>query len=447
MTALELGAGIGGGTIDPVDLAEHFLSRIETLDREHSVYLRATPERARAEAVAARGRARRKLRVSPLDGVPISWKDLFDSAGTATTAGSPLLVDRVPRRDAVALERATRAGLVCLGKTTMTELAYSGLGVNPSMGTPRNAHDPNTPRAPGGSSSGAAASVAFGLAAAGIGSDTGGSVRVPAGWQGLVGLKTTYGVIPIEGSVPLWPDVDTVGPLARTVGDTNAIFAVLDGGKPADLGGANVKGFPVLVPTNYVWDDIEPAVKDTVDAAIDRLAAVGAKVSRKQLESLDDLAALGAAPAQLMSSEAYAVWRDALEANPDRVYKPILDRFRIGKSQNAADMIAIRHRLKVIAKRYLAETAAFAAVLMPTSPILPPPLEDLWSGGETYLAKNMLSLRNTRIANVLSLCAITLPCGRVRSLPVGLMLVAHPFTERALLRLADAAENELKTMI
>ncbi|MDA0262141.1 MAG: amidase family protein, partial [Proteobacteria bacterium] len=242
MTALALGAAIESGAIDPVALCDHFLDRIETQDGDHTVYIQATGTRARAEAAAASARAKSSLRRSPLDGVPISWKDLYDSAGTATTGGSPLLKDRVPQADAAVLARATRAGLVCLGKTTMTELAYSGLGINPSMGTPINPYDSQTARAPGGSSSGAAVSVARGLAAAGIGSDTGGSVRIPAAWQSLVGLKTTPGAIPLAGVLPLWPGVDTVGPLTRDIADAAALFAVLSARPSADLAGANLQG-------------------------------------------------------------------------------------------------------------------------------------------------------------------------------------------------------------
>ncbi|MEE8202443.1 MAG: amidase, partial [Alphaproteobacteria bacterium] len=227
MSALALGAGIDAGRIDPVALTEHFLERIAAADGEHAIYLRTTPERALTEARAARGRAKAGLRRGPLDGVPISWKDLFDSAGVATTAATPLLADRVPDADAAVLARATRAGLVCLGKTNLTEFAFSGLAINPHYGTPANPFDARTPRVPGGSSSGAAVSVARGLAAAGIGSDTGGSVRIPAAWNGLVGLKTTAGLLPLDGVVPLAPSLDTVGPLTRDVADANAVFAVL----------------------------------------------------------------------------------------------------------------------------------------------------------------------------------------------------------------------------
>ena len=181
MTAADLGRGIAAGAIDPRELAEVYLGAIDGHPQAPAIYARTTPERARTEADAAAGRARAGLRRGPLDGVPVSWKDNFDTAGTATEAGSALLAGRVPERDAAVLATATRAGLVCLGKTHLTELAFSVLGLNPVTATPPNINDPEL--APGGSSSGAAASVAFGLAAAAIGSDTAGSVRVPAGLE------------------------------------------------------------------------------------------------------------------------------------------------------------------------------------------------------------------------------------------------------------------------
>ncbi|MGA1684985.1 MAG: amidase, partial [Gemmobacter sp.] len=238
MTAAALGREIEAGRADPVALAEAFLGAIAAHPEGARVYARTTPERAMAEAGAARARARAGLRRHPLDGVPLSWKDLFDTAGIATEAGSALLAGRVPAADADVLAEATRAGLVCLGKTHMSELAFSGLGLNPVTATPPNVNDPA--RVPGGSSSGAAASVALGLAPAAIGSDTGGSVRIPAAWNDLVGLKTTEGRIGLGGVVPLAESFDTVGPLARSVEDCALILSALEGGRPADLRGATL---------------------------------------------------------------------------------------------------------------------------------------------------------------------------------------------------------------
>src|SRR5690606_31817067 len=192
-SAADLGRGIGAGGIDPRALTEVYLAAIEAHPAADDIYARTTADRARAEAEAAAERARTGLRRGLLDGVPVSWKDLFDTAGVGTESGTRLLAGRVPEHDAANVTAATRAGLVCLGKTHMTELAFSGLGINPRTATPANINDPEL--APGGSSSGAAASVAFGLAAAGIGSDTGGSIRVPAGWNDLVGLQPGHGVL------------------------------------------------------------------------------------------------------------------------------------------------------------------------------------------------------------------------------------------------------------
>ena len=441
MTALALGTAIDDGTIDPVALTEHYLARIERDDTDHTVYIRTTPERALAEATAAAARAASGLRRSPLDGVPISWKDLYDTAGTTTTGGSPLLKDRVPTADAAVLARATRAGLVCLGKTTMTELAYSGLSINPSMGTPVNPFDTETARVPGGSSSGAAASVARGLAAAGIGSDTGGSVRIPAAWHGLVGLKTSVGAIPLDGVLPLWPGVDSVGPLVRDVADAAALFAVLAARPAADLRGASLNGCRLLVADNFFWEDLQEGVEAAATGAVAKLEAAGATIERRRIKALDGLLELGMGVASMMSSDAYAVWGETLESNPDMVYRPVLERFRMGCDQDAVEMVRIKHRLTALASDYLGETAGFDAALAPTTPITPAPLDALVGGGDAYLKTNMMSLRNTRVGNVFNLCGLTMPCGEVDGLPVGLMVMTDPGRENAILRLGAAIET------
>ena len=281
MTAAELGRGIGGGAIDARELTEVYLAAIDSHPEAPGIYARTTPERARAEAAAAAARAEAGLRRGPLDGVPVSWKDLFDTAGTATEAGSALLRGRVPDRDAAVLATATRAGLVCLGKTHMTELAFSVLGINPVTATPPNINDPEL--APGGSSSGAAASVAFGLAAAGIGSDTAGSIRIPAAWNDLVGLKPTYGTLPLDGVVPLRPSLDTVGPICRSVEDAALVFAALAGEPAPDLGGANLAGARLFLLEDPELLPARDAPRAAFDAAIGRLADAGAQLDRGTL--------------------------------------------------------------------------------------------------------------------------------------------------------------------
>jgi aspartyl-tRNA(Asn)/glutamyl-tRNA(Gln) amidotransferase subunit A len=268
LTAAAIGRAIGEGRADPVEVAGFFLEAIAAHPHATRIYARLTPERARAEAGAARERARAGTRRGPLDGVPLSWKDLFDSAGTATEAGTPFLKGRVPERDAGVLERATQGGTVCLGKTQMTEFAFSGLGLNPRTATPPNRHDPSL--LPGGSSSGAAASVALGLAPAAVGSDTGGSIRLPAAWNDLVGFKPAWGALPLDGVVPLCPSFDTAGPIAQDVEDAGLVWEAM-GGPRVDLRGASLDGVVLGALRTTVMDGLEAAPARAFEGAVARL--------------------------------------------------------------------------------------------------------------------------------------------------------------------------------
>ncbi|KUJ85391.1 amidase [Ruegeria marisrubri] len=435
MTASDLGRGIGAGQIDPVELTECYLSAIDAHPHRDRIYARVTHHRARAEALAARDRARLGLRRSLLDGVPISWKDLFDTAGIGTEAGSALLKDRVPEADAVVVRNATAMGTVCLGKTHMSELAFSGLGLNPITATPPCIHDEAA--VPGGSSSGAAASVAWGLAACGIGSDTGGSVRIPSAWNDLVGLKTTSGRLSLEGVVPLCLKFDTVGPLARSVEDAAQVLALLEGGTPADLRGASLKGRRFADLRTVARDDLREAPGKAHDAALQRLAAAGAEIVPLEVPELSEAMALSGA---LYTAEAYGLWRDVIEANPGAMYPEILERFRAGRMFSGPDYVAAWARLENCRAAWDAATAGFDAVLAPTAPILPPGRERLMNDHDYYVTENLLALRNTRIGNLMGLAALTLPAGTPGC---GLMLLGHPNGEEALLRLGAAAEKAL----
>ena len=233
MTASNLGRGIENGSISPTALVKTYLDAISNHPMSERIYTYVTQERAMQEAQSAEARAISGQRLSLLDGVPISWKDLFDSKDINTEAGSEILSGRIPDEDAVVLKHASNAGMVCLGKTHMSELAFSGLGLNPIKQTTPCKNDLNA--VSGGSSSGAAGSVAFNLAPIAIGSDTGGSVRIPAAWNDLVGLKTTSGDISLSGVVPLCPKFDTVGPLCRSVEDASLIYAILKNQPPTPL--------------------------------------------------------------------------------------------------------------------------------------------------------------------------------------------------------------------
>ena len=435
MTAADLGREIDTGRINPVELAEAYIDRIDTHALTPRIYARRTESRARAEAMGAASRASAGFRKGLLDGVPISWKDLFDTAGVATEAGSALLRGRTPSRDAAVLERATQAGTVCLGKTHMTELAFSGLGLNPMTATPPNRGLPGA--APGGSSSGAAASITFGLAPAAIGSDTGGSVRIPAAWNDLVGLKTTAGRLSLEGVVPLCPSFDTVGPLARSVEDCAQILALLEGGRAADLRGTSLRGARLLVLEGVALDGVRDLPLAGFEAAVDRLARAGAGIERRAVPAAD--AALALSPL-LFAPEAYGQWQEVIEANPDRMYPVILERFRSGASALACDHVRAWAELRARRVEWQAAVAGFDAVVLPTSPILPPDAARLLSDPAYFTAENLLALRNTRIGNVLGLCALTLPTGEPAC---GITLMGAPGGEERLLRLGAAAERAL----
>jgi aspartyl-tRNA(Asn)/glutamyl-tRNA(Gln) amidotransferase subunit A len=341
----------------------------------------------------------------------------------------------MPAADCEVLRCAAELGLVCLGKTHMSELAFSGLGYNPRTATPPcvNDHDAVS----GGSSSGAAASVAFGLAPLAIGSDTGGSVRIPAAWNDLVGLKTTSGRLSLEGVVPLCARFDTVGPLCRSVEDAALALAVLEGSKPANLTNSTLEGRRLAICDTVALDSLRPEPRAAFDKAIDRLSAMGAVVERVEIPQVEEALALSGV---LFAAEAYGTWKDTIEANPDLMYEEILMRFRGGADVSAPDYVAAWQKLDGLRREYYAATRAYDAVLMPSSPILPPNMERLGRDHDYYVSENLLALRNTRIGNLMGACALTLPTGFPSC---GLMVTCPPMQERHLLRLGAAVENAL----
>jgi len=434
-SAGDLGRGIGAGKIDPLELTECYLAAIDVHPLRDKIYSRVTRERALAEATAARNRARADQRLGVLDGVPVSWKDLFDSAGTATEAGSAYLKGRVPRHDAEVLETATKSGLVCLGKTHMSELAFSGLGYNPVTATPPCVNDAQA--APGGSSSGAATSVAFGLAACGMGSDTGGSVRIPSAWNDLTGLKTTHGLVSVRGVVPLCKSFDTVGPLCRNVEDAALMLSVLSGGPVADLGGASLHHSRFLVLGENGRDGARAEPAEGFDRAIDAIANAGGQIDHGNIDEIEEAMALSAC---LFTVEAYAQWCEEIEADPALMFDEILERFRAGAQFSGVEFVQSWQMLHKLRNRYLEKTAGYDAVLLPTSLILPPNLERLATDHDYYVEENLLALRNTRVGNLMGLCALSVPTGAPSC---GLMMLAAPYSEARLLRTGAAVEKAL----
>lgn len=436
MTAADLGREIGSGRINPVELTEAWLERIESHPLTPRIYARLTSARARGEAMGAASRARTGFRKGLLDGVPVSWKDLFDSAGVATEAGSALLRGRVPLRDAAVLAEATLAGTVCLGKTHMSELAFSGLGLNPVTATPPCLNDDRA--VSGGSSSGAAASVAFGLAPAAVGSDTGGSIRIPAAWNDLVGLKTTHGLLPAAGVVPLCERFDTVGPLAHSVEDCALLLAALQGGRAVDLTGADLSGTRLAVLETVALDGLRDRPAKGFHDACQRLSRAGAKVERIAAPEVTEAMALAGI---LFTAEAYGIWREAIEAAPQKMFPRILERFRTGAQVTAMDYIAGWRRLEDLRAIWADRVKGYDAVILPTSPILPPDADRLMTDQDYYVTENLLALRNTRIGNLMGVCGLTLPTSQPSC---GISILAPAFAEGRLLRLGAAAERALR---
>ncbi|MDS9466916.1 amidase family protein [Paracoccus sp. MBLB3053] len=435
-SASEQGRAFLAGLISPVEQTEAYLEAVSRQPYANSIYARITPDRARAEAIAAHDRAKSGLRRGLLDGVAISWKDNVDSAGVPTEAGSRLLAGRTPKQDAAILASATIQGMVCLGKTHMTELAFSGLGLNPMTRTPPNSIDPAM--APGGSSSGAAVSVAMGLAAAAIGSDTGGSIRVPAAWNGLVGFKPTHGTVNSRGIVPLCRRFDVAGPLARTVEDCAEILAVLTNAPAADLTDSGHRKLRLMVLDGVPFDDAREGPVTAFEDALARLARAGARISHAAPPCVAQAMALSSV---LFAPEAYGIWRDQIEDAPELMYPPILERFRGGRDASAADYVAGWETLNRIREDWARLVAGYDAVILPTSPILPPDAERLLNDPDYFTAENLLTLRNTRIGNLLGLPAVTLPTGHPAC---GLMMMGHAGKDQALLVTAAAAEAALR---
>ncbi|MEO0386551.1 MAG: amidase family protein [Pseudomonadota bacterium] len=434
-TAAKHGEDIAAGRTDPVELAEAMLDAIAAHPAGDKIYARTMPDRARAEAEAARARARNGVRVGPLDGVPISWKDLFDTAGVATESGSRLLAGRVPSADAKVVALGAMAGLVSLGKTHQTELAFSGLGLNRTTETPPNIHDPAL--APGGSSSGAAVSVAAGLASIAMGSDTGGSSRVPPAWNDLVGLKPPVGALSVRGVLPLAPRFDAPGPIGRTVEDVALLTAALQPGPAPDLAGATVSGCRFLVLESPHLPSLDPAPTAAFETALSRLSAAGALLTRGDFAGLEEAMSLAGV---LYTTEAYAIWGAQIAAHGDVMDPRIRARFEQGVAFSGVDYVRAVARLDTLRAAYRAATASYDAVLLPSVAILPPPIARLEEDDAYFVAQNLAALRNTRVGNLMGIAALTLP---TETPHCGVMAMVMPERLPTLFRLGAGIEAAL----
>ncbi len=413
-------------------------------DEGRRIFTRLYADSARTAAHAADRRAGAGKSAGPLDGRIVSIKDLFDVAGEATTAGSVLLRDAAPAaRDALVVSRLRAAGAVIIGKTNMTEFAFSGVGINPHYGTPGNALDLS--RIPGGSSSGAGVSVAHGMAEIAIGSDTGGSVRIPSALNGLVGFKPTQARVPRDGAYPLSFTLDTLGPLCRSVADAAAADCVLAGMVPQPLPQREVRGLKLGVPRGLLFSQADAAVLAAVEHALGVLLHAGASVSN---ENLDDL--LGEPfrlqeRGTLVAAEAAWIHRDGVATRPDAYDPIVLGRIRRGQTLDAATYVGIQQARAALLPALDARMVKLDALVLPTVPLLAPRIQDV-ADEEVFLRTNALLLRNPSVFNFFDLPALSLPLPRQNGLAVGLMLVGKRGADRELLALCAAVEALLRPL-
>ncbi|WP_339947222.1 amidase family protein [uncultured Albimonas sp.] len=437
-TAAQIGRALATGETSALALTELLLDRIAAGDP--AVFLRQTPERARAEAAAADVRLAAGRPLSPLDGVPIAWKDLADMAGERTTAGSALHADAIPAvRDAAVVSHAARAGMVSLGKLNLAEFAYSALGQNPHFGTPRNPAAPGAAHAPGGSSSGSGAAVAGGLVPCALGSDTGGSIRIPAAFCGIVGARSSGGRLPMGGIFPLSGTQDTVGPLCRSVEDAALLDAILRGAPRPAPPPLDPAWLTLLVPEGVALRDLAPDVATNFEDALARLRQAGAWIRREPLPALDR-AAEALTAHSIVAAEAWALHRFALEG-PElaRIDPRVAARIRIGREMSAADLIGL-HRLRAEAMAEVAATLDGALLAMPTTAITAPRLSEM-KDEDAFRRLTGLANRNTGLGSFLDLPGLAIPSGRDRAgLPTSFLLSAPSGGDLALLRAGLALE-------
>jgi aspartyl-tRNA(Asn)/glutamyl-tRNA(Gln) amidotransferase subunit A len=440
----EAALALEAGTCTSRDLVEGCLARIADPSGEGSrVYVKVYDEQARASADAQDALRRAGRAPGRFAGIPVSLKDLIDVAGEPTPAASVILADAPPKHaHAPVVQRLLSAGLVPIGRTNMTEFAFSGVGINPHYGTPLSPYDRKTGRIPGGSSSGAAVSVADGMALVAIGTDTGGSCRIPAALCGVVGYKPTARRVPIQGVLPLAPSLDSIGPLANTVACCSAVDSILAGEPVRDIADVPVSGLRLAIPTNIVLDGMDAPTERAIDRAVQRLDRAGALIDRRDFDAIDMLQE-ALKRGSLAAVEAYAWHRDLLESDRDRYDPRVAERIMWGARMGAADYMALVAARQALQAAFAAEMAPYDALMLPTVPIAPPAVSE-FATDEAYWRLNGLILRNPAIVNFFDGCAISLPCHLPGEPPAGLMLAAPAMRDSWLFAVAAAVEREVR---
>ena len=430
---------IRSGQTRPVAEMEHCIAIAQSPRCEH-VFLKTRFDTARAAAADPRGQGR------PLGGLAVSVKDLFDIAGEVSTAGSPVLSGSTPAtRDCPAVARLKAAGGAIIGRTNMVEFAFSGIGVNPHFGTPSNAADTGQARIPGGSSSGAAVSVATGAAFIGLGSDTGGSIRIPAALNGIVGFKNTARLVPTIGAIPLSTTLDTACAMTRSVPDAMLAHEIL-AARVVTKSAAPLRAYRLAMVRTTMQDGLDTTVSRAYQRTLDSLRAHGTAIAEIELPELGELASINA-KGGFLAAESYA-WHRKLLAEHAGAYDPrVALRITRGASMSASDYIDLLQARQDWIQRMHLRLRGYDAMLSPTVPIVAPPIAAVAPGAErddAFFAVNAQLLRNTSIVNMLDGCAISIPCHTPDELPVGLMVWHGEMRDDTVLNVALQIERLLQ---
>jgi aspartyl-tRNA(Asn)/glutamyl-tRNA(Gln) amidotransferase subunit A len=443
-TLASLADDLENGRTSARKLVDECLARIADGSGEGARTFLHVDAEAAIEAAEAMDRLREvKAAPSPFAGIPVSIKDLFDIKGQVTRAGSRALEDSAPAEaDAPVVARLRRAGFIVIGRTNMTEFAYSGIGINPHYGTPKSAWRRDVGHVPGGSSSGAAVSVVDRMAHGALGTDTGGSCRIPAAYNGIVGFKPTQRRVPLDGGVPLSFTLDSFGPLARSVACCAVLDAVLANEAIVPLQPRPIKGMRLAVPTTVALDELDEEVARTFERALETLSRQGALIERIAVPEFLDVAVMNT-KGGFAAAESFA-WHRYLIVSHGDVYDPRVSlRILRGESISAADYIDLLEARKSLIARATVRLAPYDALVLPTAANTPPRIADL-ADDKAFNKANLLSLRNCTLINMIDGCAISLPCHREGEVPVGLMVAASGGSDRRVFELAAAMEDVIR---
>ncbi|MFK0276569.1 amidase [Ensifer sp. NPDC090286] len=442
----QLSVLLQSGALDPRALTEWTLGRVRD-HADQAIFTVVTPERAMREAEASHMRLSSGRPLGLLDGIPVAWKDLFAIKGLSTTAGSIVLKnDPAATEDAAVVAALANAGMVSVGRVNMSEFAFSGLGLNPHYGTPRNPCSKDVGRIPGGSSSGSGVAVAAGLVPVSIGTDTGGSIRIPAALNGIVGYKATRGRYSMRGVFPLAKSLDSLGPLCRTVQDAVWVDAAMRGLPASEVRRGSLEGLSIVVPTDVVFDGAEDGVVFAFEGALSRLERAGARVRRQAFPAFKRIFEITAAHGPLVTAEAYALHRFRLEgADAASMDRRVVSRARLGEKIALSDYIAILDARDRLVAEVSTLVGPSEIIAYPTVAHVAPPTVPLEADDALFVETNGRTLRNTLIGNFLDWCGVSLPCGTGEAgMPVGLLLSALPHHDTHLLSVALAAEDVVR---